>query len=548
MTGVPLGAGAFERSYAQEPEIQLINRFLERAPTNPIEQTTLLSRPGSSFLVGAGDGPIRMIKTQAGAFNGDLFFVSGESLFRYDGITVLPIGGTVALGGNPKADFVVGAATATESAYEHMFIADGLLLQVYRGLSKAKGTLTATGDALDGDTVTVDAAVYAWTNGSVDAGTPLGTVGDPFLLKLSALGVATGAYTIIGGDIFDGETLTIGSTTYTAQDILVDVANNFLRGATNIETAENFKAAVNLEPGEGTIYGTGTVQNPDAFISDIEFDPGVQIVINATARVGGTAGNSVVTTETTAFGAWGGATLSGGFNVGTSSADALANLKNALNLEGIAGVDYSSATQINANIGGFSSDDTTLVVEARVAGTAGNSLATTETMTNASWAAATLEGGGVHQLDGVLTPDDVAMKTVVTLASHVIAVVANSSRFYWILPGAITIDALDFATAESEPDQIIDAVRVGDSIYIVCQSSTEVWYANPNATVTTSRFLRQQGLAFSQGGLEGTIVPIRTQLIVVAEDGVTYQIAGGPRRISNNGIEERIRLGITADV
>ena len=44
------------------------------------------------------------------------------------------------------------------------------------------------------------------------------------------------------------------------------------------------------------------------------------------------------------------------------------------------------------------------------------------------------------------------------------------------------------------------------------------------------------------------MVPIRTQVIVVAEDGIVYQIAGGPKPISNNGISERIRLGIVADV
>lgn len=415
MTGVPLGLGAFNRAYAQAPEIQLINRFLESAPYNPVEQTILLTRPGNNFLVGAGDGPIRLLKTQPGAFNGDLFFVSGETLFRYDGTTVTEIAGTVALGGNPKADFVVGDATAVTTAYEHLFIADGTLLQVYPGLSKAKGVLTVTTTIVATETVTVDTAVYEWTAGDVNAGAPAGTIGDPYLL---ALGVDTEA--------------------------------------------------------------------------------------------------------------------------------ALANLIKALNLTGTAGTDYSTATQKNANIEGFLSDALTATVRARVAGTAGNILVTTETMANASWAAGTLEGGGVHQLDGVATPDDVAMKTVVTLASHVLVIVANSQRFYWILPGEITIDVLNFATAESEPDQIIEAERVGDAVYMVGQSSTEVWYANPNATEVTSRFLRQQGLAFNQGGIEGSVVPIRTQLFVVAEDGVAYQVAGGPKRFSTNGIEERIRLGIIA--
>ncbi len=138
--------------------------------------------------------------------------------------------------------------------------------------------------------------------------------------------------------------------------------------------------------------------------------------------------------------------------------------------------------------------------------------------------------------------DDIGIVSLTTLASFVIAVQAQSQRFYWLQPGAVIVDALDFAEAESEPDQIIEVERVGDQFYAVGQSSTEVWYANASADPLASNFLRQQGLAFSQGALEGTVVPIRTQLIVVGEDGVVYQIAGGPKRISNNGIEERIRL------
>lgn len=405
MTGVPLGVGAFNRTYAQEPEVELQNRFFETSVTNQIEQSTLLSRPGSEFEVGAGPGPIRLITHQEGVFNDDLFFVSNESLFRYDGTTVTPIVGTIAAGGNPSATFVAGAG------YEHFFIADGVLLQFYDGVSFAKATLTVSGgNIVATDTVTVDAAWYEWTAGSVDAGAPAGTMADPYLIAL-----------------------------------------------------------------------------------------------------------------------------------GGSDTDALLNLLNALNLTGVAGTDYSTATQINANVQGNSSDATTLIVSARVRGAAGNSIPVAETGANLAWDNATLTGGGNHSLSGVATPDNIGVVSLATLASFVVVVQANSQRFYWVQPGAIVIDALDFAEAESEPDELNEAVRVGDQLYMFGQSSTEVWYVNPSADPLASNFLRQQGLAFSQGALEGTVVPIQTQVFVVGEDGVVYQVAGGPQRVSNNGIEERIR-------
>ncbi len=409
MTVIPLGKGAYERTYGQEPEIHLLNRFFEENPTNQIEGFALLARPGSKELTTRGTGPIRMHENQPGAFDGDLFFVSGTELYRYDGTTTTLITGVVANTGNPSADFVVGAG------YQHLFIADGLLLQYYDGEAAAQGTLTDSGTIVATETVRIDSAYYEWTAGSVDAGTPLGTVGDPYLIDLGA----------------DDE-------------------------------------------------------------------------------------------------------------------EALLNLKNALDLTGVAGTDYSTATQLNVNVTGFSSSATTLVVKARVRGVAGNSIVTEETGASLAWGAGVLEGGGAHSLNGVPTPDGVAMVSVATLGSHLVTVVANSARFYWVLPGEVTIDAFDFATAESEPDQLTQVMRIGDNVWMLGETSTEVWYLNSSLDVNASRFLRQQGLAFSQGILEGTAQQLRTQAVVVAEDGIVYEIVGGPRRISNHGIEERIRKSIAA--
>lgn len=409
MTSIPLGQGAYKRTYGQEPEIHLLNRFFEQNPTNQIEGFALLARPGSKELVSRGTGPIRLNATQRGAFGNDLFFVSGTELYRYDGATTTLITGVVADNGNPSADFVVGAG------YQHFFIADGAFLQYYDGETPAQGTLTASGAIIATETVMIDATYYEWTAGSVDAGTPLGTFADPFLVDL-----------------------------------------------------------------------------------------------------------------------------------GADNAAALLNLKNALDLFGVAGTDYSTATQINFNVTGFFSDTTTLIAKARVRGVGGNTIPIAETGANIAWGAATLLGGGVHSLNVVPTPDDVAMVSVATLGSHLVTVVANSARFYWVLPGELTIDAFNFATAESEPDELTQVMRIGDNVWMLGETSTEVWYLNSSTDPNASRFLRQQGLAFSQGILEGTAQQVRTQAVVVAEDGIVYEIVGGPRRISNNGIEERIRKSIAA--
>lgn len=120
---------------------------------------------------------------------------------------------------------------------------------------------------------------------------------------------ATGIYTLTAAAA-NNETVTLGSTVYTFKTTLSGAANEVLRGLTNLTALFNLYSAVNKLSGEGTLYGTGTVINPDAQFTQL---PGDQL--EAIASVLGTAGNSVVTTETTANGSWSHATLTGGVDI-----------------------------------------------------------------------------------------------------------------------------------------------------------------------------------------------------------------------------------------
>lgn len=75
-----------------------------------------------------------------------------------------------------------------------------------------------------------------------------------------------------------------------------------------------------------------------------------------------------------------------------TTAQTLENLRRAINGDGVAGTNYGTGTTVNASA--YATDTaTTLVLLAKVGGTAGNSIATTELATNASFGAATLTGG-----------------------------------------------------------------------------------------------------------------------------------------------------------
>lgn len=78
---------------------------------------------------------------------------------------------------------------------------------------------------------------------------------------------------------------------------------------------------------------------------------------------------------------------------GSDAATTLANLKKAINATGTAGTEYFAGTVVHPTIIAGAITSTTLAVAARVKGTAGNSLASTETAATLSFGAAALAGG-----------------------------------------------------------------------------------------------------------------------------------------------------------
>jgi hypothetical protein len=146
---------------------------------------------------------------------------------------------------------------------------------------------------------------------------------------------------------------------------------------------------------------------------------------------------------------------------------------------------------------------------------------------------------GAAALAAVATPGSVGISKVVSLSGFVLAVVKDSMQFFFIRPGDITIDALDYESAEAEPDKIVDAVRAGDLVWLFGESSTEAWYASGDAERPVQRM---SGLAFRIGARAGTVALVQETPYFVGSDDVVYALDGRPRRVSDHGIEERIRL------
>lgn len=224
---------------------------------------------------------------------------------------------------------------------------------------------------------------------------------------------------------------------------------------------------------------------------------------------------------------------------------------------GIPGVDYSATitgpnTQASAVSDGLI-PAVFVTFSALSSGTGGNSTTFTVTGGTALTAAGTghLANGGIEALQGCTMPDGVTPESITQVSSYVLVSVANTQKFFWINPGEVVIDPLNFASKESSPDPIVSMRAVGDQVLIMGEKSTENWYATGNIAAP---FAPIEGRVYARGVITGTPVVVDDGVILVGDDGRVYSIgfqpgdstdtAWGVARVSNNGIEERVRYQI----
>jgi hypothetical protein len=82
MPALILGKQAYHRSATRQPEIRLVNRYLEQDPTNAVDGVAILPRPGLVPWIVSGSGPNRGMFRQSGVLSGDFLALSGETLKR----------------------------------------------------------------------------------------------------------------------------------------------------------------------------------------------------------------------------------------------------------------------------------------------------------------------------------------------------------------------------------------------------------------------------------------------------------------------------------
>ena len=187
MADIQVGRSDYRRGVAKEATITLLNRFFEYNPVlNATEDLpSLISRPALRKFTEVGNGPIRKVYTEPGAFNDAAFAVSGTDLYRIEKDAQSSLIGTISLDISSAIEMAATANIGEGEVPEHLFLCEGGVLWLYTESGAATGTFSVSLAAgiLDGDVIEIGGIHYRFTTASVDAGTPLGTVGDPWLLN-----------------------------------------------------------------------------------------------------------------------------------------------------------------------------------------------------------------------------------------------------------------------------------------------------------------------------------------------------------------------------
>lgn len=110
--------------------------------------------------------------------------------------------------------------------------------------------------------------------------------------------------------------------------------------------------------------------------------------------------------------------------IGASTSACINNLIAALNASAGAGTTYGTGTVANASAQGLLYQDPQMQVRALAAGSAANSVVTTDTMANGAWDAPTLEGG-----ESIPAASDFAMQRLLTDVSGIVAVQVSARAY-----------------------------------------------------------------------------------------------------------------------
>lgn len=156
-------------------------------------------------------------------------------------------------------------------------------------------------------------------------------------------------------------------------------------------------------------------------------------------------------------------------------------------------------------------------------------------------------GTALYSTDGtalsvITMPPGFSAYAVDSLSSRFL-ICSDIGRFYWTGVGTTTISALDYATAESQPDVLINLKVIGDELWLFGRLSIEVWQPTGDLDLPYQRITgRIFGIGITARETAQKVnVDGNDTVCWVGTDRRIYRTAPNPVRISDHGMEERLK-------
>lgn len=156
-------------------------------------------------------------------------------------------------------------------------------------------------------------------------------------------------------------------------------------------------------------------------------------------------------------------------------------------------------------------------------------------------------GGRLWGYDGTTLaattfPDGALVSRILIAGSRLVAIRKDTGQFYWTQPLSTSIDALDFATAENQPDRLLDMLFMNGILLLFGSETVEYWPLGSDADLP---FQVLQGQVIQKGVRDtGCAVTIGSTFAWVTSENRVC-LANEETIISNNGLQARIEKSAT---
>lgn len=132
------------------------------------------------------------------------------------------------------------------------------------------------------------------------------------------------------------------------------------------------------------------------------------------------------------------------------------------------------------------------------------------------------------------------ISSVCYINGYFILTVQDSQHFFWLAPGDVDPDPLNFASAENAPGNIVGAFRLLDEVWMFCDQGTEILQLSGDLNAP---FIPIVGRIYQKGcANRDSVAELDNTLFWVGNDFIVYRAETIPVRISDHSIEERLRL------